>query len=210
MTSLLRTAGLALLLTVSGCALGPHRDQLATFTLQPLTAQSQPDSLAVARWQLLIDEPIADPLLAGERIVRSAPDGLGVYRGVAWSEGAPQLLQRLLVQSFQNSGRIPAVARSTANLRGDLLLVTELRAFNTEADQSVHIAIQAQLLHSGSQKLVATRLFEEAEPLQPGGAAAIVRGFQTALDRLLPKLLEWTLERGEAAAAQDLLDAVKH
>lgn len=186
----------ALLLT--GCALGPHRDQLQLWTLDPMAAPAAPDSApAPLSWQLLIEEPLADPVLADARIVRRSAAGLGVYRGVAWSDRATPMWQRLLVQSFQNDGRLPGVARSSARVHGDVLLLSELRAFQVEDDAQVVVQVQAQLIRTDRQQVFATRSFRTVVPLAGGeGALAMAAAFQRAVDVLLPQIVDWTLEQG--------------
>jgi len=51
------------------------------------------------------------------------------YANSQWTDRVPLLLQSLLVEAFEKSGRIAAVGRETAGIRADYVLETEIRDF---------------------------------------------------------------------------------
>jgi cholesterol transport system auxiliary component len=48
------------------------------------------------------------------------------YAGVEWTDSAPAMVQLLLIQSFQNTGRLPVVASSRQTFATDFLLLSNL------------------------------------------------------------------------------------
>jgi ABC-type uncharacterized transport system auxiliary subunit len=67
------------------------------------------------------------------RVALKQADGtLGYFRDVSWTDRVPVMYQTLLVDSFDHSGRLPAVGRENVGLRADYLLKTDLASF--EAD----------------------------------------------------------------------------
>src|SRR3546814_20406305 len=58
------------------------------------------------------------------------------YAGAQWIDDAPYMVQRLLIESFENSQRIVGVGRPSVSLRSDFVLRVELRAFQAQYDQN--------------------------------------------------------------------------
>jgi cholesterol transport system auxiliary component len=157
-------------------------------------------------WQLRVEEPAAATPLAGAKIAQRDSDGsFGVFRGARWSERAPELIQGAIVRSFEDSGRIRGVGRSTSSVRGDYLLLMELRYF--EADYSgsggpvVRFALSAKLIGAKDNEAVAARVFSETEPAAGRDLAAIVKAFKACAERLIPQLRDWALESGQVQAS---------
>lgn len=196
---------LVLSLALGGCgALGPARsEEFATFGLS-VPAGAAPG--ASVDWQLRIDEPDAPTPLASSRIARRETDGgFGVFKGARWSERAPELIQGALVRSFEDSGRIRGVARADSALRGDYLLVSELRDF--EADYGggapvVRFVLSAKLLDARSNDAVAARVFEASETAKGRDIGAVIAAFNACAARLIPETRDWALESGKPSGAR--------
>ena len=92
-----------------------------------------PDDLPTVNWQLAIPLPVADAALNTARItLRQNPISLEYYARANWIDTAPQMIQTLLVESFENSGKIVGVGRQSVTLRADYSLLTDLREFQAE------------------------------------------------------------------------------
>src|SRR5262249_29492519 len=57
------------------------------------------------------------------------PFTLEYYAKAAWTDNAPGMIQSLLVESFERTGKIIAVGPESAGLRPDFTLKTDLREF---------------------------------------------------------------------------------
>ncbi len=88
------------------------------------------DDLPQVDWQLVIDKPLANAGIDTTRIgLQHRPTRLDFYARASWADRAPLMIQTLMVESFENSGRIVAVGRELISLRADFILKTELREF---------------------------------------------------------------------------------
>lgn len=196
----------AMLLALAGCnLLGTQRTELS---YRGITLHAEPVAGTTVSWQLLVDEPEAPDQLAGPRIVYAPGDGsYGVYAGVRWTDRGPELVQSLLVQAFEDSGRIVGVGRTSSSVAGDFVLLSDLRAFQAEiaaGTPRVRIELSARLLRSSSNKAVAAQVFAREVPLPGRDVESAIGGFNTALDAMVPEVVAWALTSGEAnwAASQ--------
>ena len=81
----------------------------------------------------MIEEPVAAGGLDTDAIaIYPSPTEVKYYAGARWTERAPKMIQTLLVESFENSGKITAVGRQAIGLYSDYNLKTELREFQSE------------------------------------------------------------------------------
>ena len=87
-----------------------------------------PDGLPTVDWQLVIEPPLAPAGLDTTRIaLHRAAIELEYYARANWTDLAPAMIQTLVVESFENSGKIVAVGRESLGLRADFVLKMELR-----------------------------------------------------------------------------------
>lgn len=168
--------------------------------LYNLTPKSTfPDSMPQVDWQLVIEEPIAARGLDTPRIaVRPAPTQLKYVAGSRWTNRAPKMVQTLLIESFENSGRIVAVGRQAIGLRSDYNLKTELREFQVEYHDGeklgmVRVRLNAKLIKQPEQEIIASQNFERVVQTGDQGMHAIVEAFDEALGGVIKKLVEWAL-----------------
>ena len=195
----------ALGLGLAGCAkfsLLP-RGVSNLYTLTPKSTFSE--ALPTVRWQLVIEEPLAGGGLDTARIATSPdPTSLNYFADSRWTERAPKMIQTLLVESFENTGRIVAVGRQAIGLRSDYNLKTEMREFQAESfgDQGrvVRVRINAKLVRQPKQFIIASHSFEAVQPVAGVGMAAVVVAFDDALGAVLKGIVQWTLRQGEADA----------
>lgn len=150
-------------------------------------------------WQLLIEEPSVPRMLDTERIaVRAAPLEVSYYADSRWADRPSAMLQRLLIEAFQNNGALAGVGLSGQGLRPDYVLLTELRAFQAELPPGqslplVRVRIHAQLIDDVDGKIVATHDFEQIVPATATDVRAVVHAFDAALDRVLGDIVIWAV-----------------
>jgi cholesterol transport system auxiliary component len=191
---------------LGGCSLGGavKSEEYATYALE---FELRPASGEPLPWQLAVEQPVAPDALAGTRIATRESDGsYGVLKGVRWSERAPELVQSALVRTFEDSGRLRGVARSSSALRSDFVLLTELRAFESDyrkGGPEARVVLSAKLARSGPRDVLAARLFEQAVPAQGTGVHAVATAFGKAIEQLMPELRDWVLEAGTRAPASE-------
>lgn len=194
-------ASLAALLPA--CAiLGGSHEPIAVLDPLPAPAPAPVDAPA-ATWSLLVLRPLASASLDTERIVvRPSPGALQVYKGAAWSDTAPDLVQATLLRAFEDSGKILSVSRPGGAVRGEFQLVSELRAFESVYEGASPVAVvelQARLVRVTDGRAVAAKTFRLREPTAGTDVESVRAAFAQALDRLDGEVVAWTLREGNAA-----------
>ena len=183
---------------VAGCAgMIPGRGAPPKlYSLSPKSTFS-PD-LPTVSWQLVVETPVGAETLNTARIALSrSPLTLDYYGNALWSERAPVLIQTLLVESFENTGKIVAVARKATDLRADYVLKTDLREFQAEYSGSgppvAHVQLIAKLVKMPERTIIAA--FKSERSIEAAGTEMIdvVYAFDEALGKVLRSIVEWAL-----------------
>jgi len=193
--ALLLAAGVA----VSGCDtsfLPGSSEPAKLFVLTPKS--TYPDDLPSVDWQLSVELPIAQAGLNIARIaLRRSPISLEYYARANWIDTAPLMVQSLLVESFENSGRIVGVGRQSISLRPDYVLIPELREFQAEyfdnGPPEVRIRINAKLVKMPERAIIGTLTVERLARAQSSDLNSVIAAFDTALGRVFKKVVVWTL-----------------
>ena len=175
-----------------GCALAGSKPPATYDLVAPRSFSTTPRP---APWQLVVYEPTAVHALETDRLmVRPQADQVSYYKGVAWSDRLPRLVQARIIETFQNSGAVKAVSSGT----GQYALVTDLRAFQidvTSGKAYAEIEIFAKLVNTGSGKVVATKGFSarvSATTDSPGDAIAALN---QAFTEVLQDTMTWVASR---------------
>ena len=187
---------------LTGCSLlqiaGPP-PQL--YTLSPKST-FDPD-LPNVTWQLLVQTPSAPAGLNSVRIaLRETPFTLNYYADVAWTDRAPQMVQTLLLESFENSGDIISVDRQAIGLRANYILLPEMREFQVEYLDSgapkVNVSMAVRLVRMPDQVIIAAANFANVATADDERFVSIMHAFDEALGTVMRDIVEWTLRQGEA------------
>lgn len=201
----LRTLALLPLLALSACiSIGnQQRDPITTFA-PDIRATTDP-GWPQANWALVIAKPSATRSLDSARIaVRPIPNELQVYRGAVWAQPAPDMLQAAVLRTLEDSSRIAAVARTDAGIRSDYRLLTDIRRFESDyagqALPSAVIEVNALLLSTADQRVVASRTFTRQQPASSTSVADVVTAFEQGLAVVVHDIAGWTLAQGQADA----------
>jgi cholesterol transport system auxiliary component len=166
------------------------------YTLTP--ANDFPPDVSKVGWQLLIDVPTSAAALDTERIAlsRSAVT-IDYFADAAWTDRAPLLVQSLIVQSFENSGRIIAIARESLALQANYILQPELRHFEADyaaaGPPTARVEIGLRLVKLPERLISAQRKIEAKSPARENQMLAIVDAFNAALHQALRQIVDWTL-----------------
>jgi cholesterol transport system auxiliary component len=157
-----------------------------------------PDLPKVSR-QLLVDTPITPAEIDTSRIAltRSATT-IDYFAGAAWSDRAPAMVQSLLIESFEQTGKILSVARDSAILRADYILMPELRRFEArydsgEAPPTVLVRLLVRLVKMPERTIIGEELGEAREAAAANNMDAIVEAYNEALGSVMKRLVTWTL-----------------
>jgi cholesterol transport system auxiliary component len=158
-------------------------------------------------WRLIIPVPQAPRGIASQRIalIRGAY-ALDYFANAAWPDQAPIMVQSLLIESFQDTGKLAAVGRDS----GDWLPSHELaiNLFDFEARYTddtpgtaptILVRLTAQLVALDSRAIVASLDIAEHQTAARNAIEAIIPAFDAALGAAMTRLVTWTLQQRASA-----------
>jgi cholesterol transport system auxiliary component len=165
-----------------------------------------PPGLPPVKWSLVVDEPTAARQIDTSRIaLMNGPFRVEYYADVEWTDTAPAMVQLLLLQSFQNTGRLPVVAPTRQTFATAFLLLSNLRKFQVENDASgtpqATVVLEATLLKMPRRTPVSTVRFEKAIPVDSKSTETLTAAFDASLGDVMLRVVDWTLQQGSAAPA---------
>ena len=185
-------AGL-LCLGLAGCALAAGSKPPTTYDL--VAPRSFAAAPRAANWQLVVYEPTAVHALETDRLmVRPRADQVSYYKGIAWSDRLPRLVQARIIETFQNSGAVKAVSASS----GQYALVTDLRAFQidvTSGKAVAEIEIFSKLVNTSTGKVVATKGFSARVPATTDSPGDAIAALNQAFTEVLQDTTTWVASR---------------
>lgn len=175
--------------------------------LYDLSAKSTFDpNLPDVKWQMVVSEPVSANHIDTTRIaLKPTPLVVEYYKGVAWADRAPRMVQTLIIESFERTNKILAVGRDGAGLRADYALRTELREFvaiyGEGPTPQVLIRMNAKLVKMPERVIVGDDTFEYRAPAAGPDIDSIVAAYNEAMGKVLKRLVDWTLRGGKRAAS---------
>lgn len=124
------------------------------------------------------------------------PHELNYFAINRWTDTPSHMLQPLLAQALEQSGGFRAVVQTPGPLPADIRLDTELirlqQDFRTRPSR-VEITLRAQLTDVRSKRVIAVKLFDEAENAPSEDAYGGVIAANRALQRMLDQLAEFCI-----------------
>jgi cholesterol transport system auxiliary component len=186
----------AAVLVLGACALPGAGEPPNLYTLTPKSSFA-PD-LPRVEWQLIVETPVAAAGLNTSRIaLQRSPVTLEYYANANWTDVAPLMVQTLLIESFENSGRIVAVSRESMTVRADYTLKTELREFQAEYDGNgpprARVRINAKLTRVADRAIIASHTVERIVRAEGSDLPSIALAFDEALGSTMRRIVEWAL-----------------
>ena len=191
-------------LSVAGCINAELPGSGPGPKLYELSAKSTYDqNVPSVKWQLVVSEPVSASHVNTNRIaLRPAPLAVEYYKGVAWADRAPRMIQTRIIESFERTNKIQAVGRDGEGLRADYALKTELREFiaiyGEGPTPQILIRMNAKLVKMPERMIVADDTFEYRETASGTDIDAVVAAYNEAMGKVLKRLVEWTLREGKA------------
>ena len=153
------------------------------------------------RFQIVVEQPTATASVDTDQIAVQ-PNALQVQYlpDARWVDRAPLIVQALLIESFENSKRVPAVGSSTIGLRADFLIVTDIREFQAivpqddpDAPLRVDVRLNIKLIDAFEDRIIASRSFEEVVPALSDAPRDVVEAFDEALGDTMRDSVEWSI-----------------
>ncbi|HYC04437.1 MAG TPA: ABC-type transport auxiliary lipoprotein family protein [Azospirillaceae bacterium] len=192
------------LVALGACSLVPGlAPQPRVFKLAPA---NETQAGTPVGWQLLVATPQTVAMLNSTRIVLREQGGhLDYFADVEWAAPLPELMQGLLIESLENTGRIESIARETSGLRADYLLMTEIHEFqaeylNGEPEKTipvVRVRLTSKLVRMPRRVIEASQTFEASVRAAGPTMVDIVEAYNTAFQDCARRLGDWALNPGQ-------------
>ncbi len=201
--ALLMAAPATLVLAGCGGLIGPSSAPPQIYMLEP---HFGPVDAPNVNWQLSVTRPDAADVYDTERLVIERGQIMDYYADAQWADQTETLLQRLIVEAFEKSGRIAAVARDREGLHADVLLQVEVRNFLARYDSdsgapTILVELVAKLVTPQARMVIATLDARHEEAATANSIAAAVVAFNSAIGAALEEIVAWTLRTGGGNAA---------
>ena len=144
--------------------------------------------------QLTIAEPAALLLFDSQKILvrPQAPDS-PTFETARWSDSLPKLIQAKILQSFENSKYLAAVARAGDGLNSDYQLLIEIRSFQvaTAPETTAMVEFSAKIVGENG-RIKDSRVFQSMLPTKITDAAAAAGALNEAFGNVAKELVIWT------------------
>jgi cholesterol transport system auxiliary component len=162
------------------------------------------DDLPEVEARLSVEVPTATAGLNNARIaLRPTPTTLEYYAHANWIDVVPVMVQNLLIESFDNAGKIDVLGRGVVGVRAEYALLTHIREFQAEYDgpgaPKIRVRLQARLVRLPRRISLGSTSEEFVVEAEDTSMPAIVRAFDEAFGKATKRLIEWTI-RGSARA----------
>jgi cholesterol transport system auxiliary component len=159
-------------------------------------------------WQLAVEVPNASANLSTSRIaIAQSPTSSDYYSKTAWTDRAPLMVQTRIVDSFENSHKIIAVARESIGLRANYVLQSDLRNFEAMyfygGTPIAHVRIVAKLVRMPDRQIIAVGTFERCVRARADKVPRVVEAFDQALGSVMKRLVAWTLKAAPTRPPSD-------
>jgi cholesterol transport system auxiliary component len=177
------------------------------YTVTPKSTFDQ--DLPSVYWQLAVEVPAASANLNTGRIALAmTPTSSDYYSKTAWTDRAPLMVQTRIVDSFENTGKIVAVARESIALRANYQLQPDLRNFEAiyyyGGPPIVKVRIIAKLVRLPDRQIIGVASFERCVRAREDKIPGVVQAFDQALGSVVKRLVAWTLRTPPARMPVEL------
>jgi len=179
--------------------------------LYTITPKSTFDpNMPAVYWQLAVDVPVAAANVNTGRIaIAMSPTSSDYYSKTAWTDRAPVMVQTRIVDSFENSKKIVAVARESIGLRANYVLQTDLRNFEAMyfygKPPIVKVRIVAKMVRLPDRQIIGTATFERCVRARADKVPKVVEAFDQALGSVMKRLVAWSLKTPPSRVPSELI-----
>jgi cholesterol transport system auxiliary component len=146
---------------------------------------------------LSIGRPDLAPGLDTERIAVLKGRQLDYYRGANWGGRTTEVIQTLLVDSFEDQRMFRSVTAEQSRIASDYVLDVSVRDFQAEyagdnAAPMVHVTILGRLVRVGDRQLVDTFAAQAQSRAADDRMSAVAAAFETAAHKVVLDLAQQT------------------
>jgi cholesterol transport system auxiliary component len=188
-------AGLASLCVGCGSLLETKLPESTSYVLAPAPASSA--GVARSDADLSIGRPDLAPGLDTERIAVLKGRQLDYYRGAQWGGRTVEVIQTLLVDSFQDQQLFRSVTAEQSRVSSEYVLDVSVRDFQAEyasegAAPTAHVTIFGRLIRVVDRQLVDTFSATAQSRATDNRLGAVSAAFETAAHQVVLELAQKT------------------
>ena len=193
---------LLILLAAGGCAGLSVTTPTDLYLLTPKSTFAS--NLPNVGVQIVVEEPTASAAVNTNRIaVQPTPLQVQYIPEGRWVDRAPLIVQNLLIESFENSGKVTSVGRSAVGIRDDYTIFTDLREFQAQVISGpeeptvleINVRLNIKVLEASDDHIIASNSFEKKVIAKSDKTPDIVEAFDQALGSSMRNAVEWTCRR---------------
>lgn len=189
---------LSLALVLTGCVnfgLAGEDDPRAIVYYVMEDAGRTAQAATPAQRTLLLADTTAGAFYDTDGMAYSSASGTrGYYQFARWSERSGKRFADLLLARLEREKIFAAVAQSGSNVRGDLLLTTDILDLYHDAVQQpgfVKLELRAEVTDLKTRTLLARKTFVQSVPVSSFDAAGAHKAFNQAATRTLNEIADW-------------------
>ena len=181
-----------------GCTLLDPGPPPSFYTLNLNLPPAQPGPALSS--QLAIVMPDAGDMLASNRIVTKFESGeIKFWANTVWSNPAPLLIQRKLVEAFEATKVLTAMPQDSIGYLADFRLVSDLREFSVMLDQAnqpafVEVRIAAYVVDVRTGKSLAYLDNPVRAKVNNGSLGEVIAAYNQATSQAVNEIALWTIK----------------
>lgn len=139
-------------------------------------------------------------VLASQRMMyRRTPHEVAYYTRSQWAAPPAGMLEPLIIDALEATGRFRAVVPQSLTVAADLRLELALMELHQDVASdpgSVHLGLRAQLLRLAPPRVLSTRQFDYTATVQANNAASGADAMNSLLDTLLRDVAKFCIDAG--------------
>lgn len=164
---------------------------------------------AASETDLAIGRPDVAPGLDTDRIAVLRGRQLEYFRGVQWGGSVTEVVQALLVSSFQDQHLFHSVTSEQARVSSDYMLDVEVRDFQAEygagqASPEVRVTLVGRIIRIKDRQLVDTLVATASRPARENRMNIVAAAFESAAQEVAVELAR----RAATAVTKDAREKV--
>jgi cholesterol transport system auxiliary component len=187
--------------TLGGCA---ATSSLSTGSTGPrvfdlVAAEPASDAAAIPakqrNVQVVVEEPAAVRSLDGDRVMVRLPNAeISSLAGASWSDRLPRLVQARVMTALTQSQHFRSVGNGREKAGSDLVVASEITAFQINAGKSgdaATVALDVKLIEDRSGNVVATRVLRSTVPVSVRSTDGSMQALNAAFAEVSTELVDW-------------------
>lgn len=202
-------AGIASLCAACGSLFESKIPLAERYVIAAAPAAASPTQSAASETDLAIGRPDVAPGLDTDRIAVLRGRQLEYFRGAQWGGSVTEVVQALLVSSFQDQHLFHSVTSEQARVSSNYMLDVEVRDFQAEygegrASPEVRVTLVGRIIRIKDRQLVDTLVATASRPARENRMNVVAAAFESAAQEVALELAR----QAATAVAKDTSEKV--